>query len=71
MTLSQARSILPMSLPYDVRLLDATFQQLLLRALEQGVDDFGVPTCVHDADPERRAVVELRGRTFVVHCRAS
>lgn len=45
----------------DVALLDAAGKQLRLGALQEGVDDLGVPAGVDDADAQAGAVVLFWG----------
>lgn len=39
----------------NVLVLDSRLLQRLLRSREQGVDDFGVPARVYNADPQPRS----------------
>lgn len=48
-------------LDHDVALLDAAREQLRLGALQEGVDDLGVPAGVDDADAQAGAVVLFWG----------
>lgn len=55
-------------LNHDVLLLDTACQQLVLAALEQGLDDGGIPAGVDDTDAQGAAVVLLRGRSLERAC---
>ena len=48
----------------DILVLDARFPQLLPCALEQRVNNLGVPSCVDDADAQAGAIVMLRSWTL-------
>lgn len=51
-------------LDHDVALVDAACEQLRPGALQEGVDDLGVPAGVDDADAQAGAVVLLGGGTL-------
>lgn len=54
-------------LGHNVGFLDAAGKELVLGALDEWLDDRGVPAGVDDADAQGAAVVLLRGRALERH----